>query len=242
MSTYNNEKVFNSFLKERENENTPFNLQVKPIVLDFIGNIEGKSFLDLGCGLGHFSKDLSKLGAKSIVGIDNSEKEILYAKQNNKSENIEYQLLNAENIETLGLKFDIIISNIVIDYIENIDLLLHSVHNCLNKDGLFIFSQVHPLSTAPKHKRPWLEDDFCKSIYQLSDYTFDGKREMNYFDGIVTMYHRTFSTILNLIIKNNFEILNVAEPTPSENEISLYPERIKNLHKPSFLVFKLKKR
>ena len=242
MSIYNNEKIFNSFLKEREDKNTPFNLQVKPIVIDFIDKIEGKTFLDLGCGLGHFSKELSNLGAKSIVGIDVSEREILYAKQNNKLDNIEYKVLNAENIETMGLKFDIIISNIVVDYIENLDLLLQSIYNCLNKDGVFIFSQVHPLSTAPIHKRPWLEDDFCKSIYQLSDYSFEGKREMNYFDGIVTMYHRTFSTLLKLIIKNNFEILNVAEPTPSEDELSSYPERTKNLHKPSFLVFKLKKR
>lgn len=242
MSIYNDEKIFNSFLKERENKNTPFNLQVKPIMLDFIGNVKGKSFLDLGCGLGHFSMELSKLGAKSIVGIDNSEKEILYAEQNNKLGNIEYRVLNAENIETLNLKFDIITSNIVIDYIENLDSLLQSVHNCLNKDGLFIFSQVHPLSTAPKHKRTWLEDDFCKSIYQLSDYSFEGKREMNYFDGTVTMYHRTFSTILNLIIKNNFELINIAEPVPSQDEFLLYPERVKNLHKPSFLVLKLKKR
>lgn len=242
MSIYDNEKIFNSFLLERENENTPFNLQVKPIIIDFIGNVKGKSFLDLGCGLGHFAKELSKMGAKSIIGIDNSEKEILYANQNNKLENIEYKVLNAENIETLGLKFDIIVSNIVVDYIENLDFLLRSIHNCLNKGGLFVFSQVHPLSTAPKHKRPWCEDDFCKSIYQLSDYSFNGKREMNYFDGIVTMYHRTFSTILNLIIKNNFEILDVSEPVPSKDELSLYPERSKNLHKPSFLVFKLKKR
>jgi 2-polyprenyl-3-methyl-5-hydroxy-6-metoxy-1,4-benzoquinol methylase len=80
---------------------------------------------------------------------------------------IEYKVLNAEDIEALGLKFDIIVSNIVVDYIENLDLLLRSIHNCLNEGGLFVFSQVHPLSTAPEHKRPWLEDDFCKSIYQL---------------------------------------------------------------------------
>ena len=241
MSIYDNENIFNSFLKEREDESAPFNLQVKPVVLKFIGDVKKKSVLDLGCGMGHFARELAELGAKYIFGVDNSSKEIEYANKNNKLTNIEYSVLNAENIATLKKKFDVVVSNIVVDYIEDFDALLKSIHDSLNKNGVFVFSQVHPLSTAPIKKRKWLQDEDCSSIYQLTDYCAEGKREMNYFNGSVTMYHRTISTIFNLIIKNKFEIIEVAEPVPSKDELNAFPERMKNLHKPSFLVLKLRK-
>ena len=49
MTTYDNDKVFEAFLKEREDPHTPYNMQVKPIMLDYIGNVSNKSVLDIGC-------------------------------------------------------------------------------------------------------------------------------------------------------------------------------------------------
>ena len=242
MNSYNNEKIFNTFLIEREDKNSPFNLQVKPTMLKFMGELKNKNILDLGCGMGHFAKELHFLDAKKIIGIDISEKEIEYANKYHKESNIEYKILDAQNINSLNQKFDIVSSGIVVDYIEDFDSLLKSINDCLVDNGLFVFSQVHPLSTAPKEKRKWLQDNNCNHIYQLSDYSFEGKREMSYFEGTVTMYHRTLSTIINAILKNNFEILEMSEPIPSKEELEIFPDRIKNLHKPSFLIFKLRKK
>ena len=242
MNFYNNEKIFNAFLNERNDVESPFNFQVKPVMLNFMEDITNKSILDLGCGLGHFSEELSKLGAKNVLGIDISEKEISYATSHHKPTNVEYKVLNALNLTELNQTFDIISSGIVVDYVENFDELLKQVYNCLNNDGIFVFSQVHPFSTSPKEKRKWLCDEKSRYIYQLCDYSFEGKREMNYFDGKVEMYHRTFSTLINSILKAGFNIEQIAEPVPNDKELQKYPDRIKNLHKPSFLIFKLSKK
>lgn len=182
-----------------------------------MGNSKNKNILDLGCGMGHFAQELHFLDAKKIIGIDISEKEIEYANKYHTESNIEYKILDAQNIKSLNQKFDIISSGIVVDYIEDFETLLKSINDCLVDNGLFVFSQVHPLST-------------------------EGKREMSYFEGTVTMYHRTLSTIINAIVKNNFEILEMSELIPSKEELEIFPDRIKNLHKPSFLIFKLRKK
>ena len=83
INTYDDENIFNSFLKERKDINTPYNLQVKPKMLDLIGNIVNKSILDIGCGFGSFAKELSILGAKFVMGIDISERLIEYLKNGN---------------------------------------------------------------------------------------------------------------------------------------------------------------
>lgn len=175
-------------------------------------------------------------------GIDISEKEISYTKTHHQLLNVEYKVLDAQKIEQLNQKFDIIVSGIVVDYIKDFNTLLKTISKCLDSDGLFVFSQVHPLSTAPKVKREWLQDSSSDFIYQLSDYSFEGEREMNYFNGKVTMYHRTFSSLINSMVNNNFELVEISEPIPSKEELLSFPARKKNLHKPSFLVVKLKKK
>ncbi len=241
MQEYDRKETFQSFINERENPETPFNMEVLPIVKNFIGNIKEKNILDIGCGLGHFIHYLSNQDVNYALGVDISQNEIDYANINFKAKNNEFVCMDANNISHIKTKFDIVVGNISFDYIDDFDKLLKNINKILNKNGLLVFSQVHPLSTAPIIKKEWIKDDKGNYIYQLSNYSEIGERKMKYFNSEVTMYHRTFSYIVNIIIKNGFTIEEINEPIPSKEELEKYPEREKNLHKPSFLIFKLKK-
>lgn len=239
---YNDEHIFNEYLKYRQDKNSPHSIEVKPAIINLVGNFEEKSILDVGCGSGDFAYYFAKNGAKRVVGIDISERAINYANINNKNKLTEYKNMNIYDVKNLNEKFDIIISDIVLNYVNDLELSLKNIYNLLEKKGLFVFSQIHPFSTAPLNGRAWSKNEDGSDYYHLSDYGKNGLRETNYFGGKLEMFHRTFAEIINTIINSGFEIIQLIEPTPSKELLEKFPDRIKEIHKPSFLIMKLTKK
>lgn len=76
---------------------------------------KSESILDIACGTGYGTKYLSYY-SKNIVGIDNSEKAISWAKSKNNKNNSKYQLNDFFNINN---KFDTVISFETIEHIRS---------------------------------------------------------------------------------------------------------------------------
>lgn len=105
--------------------------------------LEGrKSILDLGCGQGFFLRSIaSHLNHKKLVGIDTST--FLLPKS---SKDIKF--INADIIDfDLKEKFDVVLSNQVLEHIAPSDLSSHlnSIKNALAKDGLLIIRMPNRL-------------------------------------------------------------------------------------------------
>jgi len=84
----------------------------------FVENIElEETVLDIGCGNGALSYDLSKK-AKKVVGIDLNKENIKAAKEKYSASNIEYLVGDAtENLP--GERFDVIVLSNILEHIEN---------------------------------------------------------------------------------------------------------------------------
>ena len=67
-------------------------------MLDALGNVGGKSAIDIGCGEGRFSRLLSQLGA-TITGVDLTESLIARARATSAGET--YLLGDAENLHEI---------------------------------------------------------------------------------------------------------------------------------------------
>ncbi len=100
----------------------------------------------------------SKMGASKVVGIDVSSKMLAIANRENSGDNIVYKNIWIENMSSLKEKFDVIISSLAIHYIEDFSKLVRNANALLKGQGIFVFSQEHPLTTAPKNGARWFQD------------------------------------------------------------------------------------
>ena len=139
-------------------------------------------------------------------------------------------------------KYDVVFSSLAVHYIEDFNKLVADIYNLLNKDGYFIFSQEHPLTTALLTQNYWTcNDQNDKICYNLTTYSLEGKREVTWFVNGVIKYHRTMSSIINSLLKAGFTIEKMLEPMPSDEIIEKYPSYKKYIHKPDFLLIKARK-
>lgn len=243
-NVYDNNEFFSSYEKMRDSDNNANDLLETPTILSMMPKVKDKKILDLGCGDGRIDEVLVKSGAKQVYGIDISNNMIKLAKERN-LDNCDFELLPMEEISKIDDKFDIVYSSLAFHYVEDLDSLLKDIYALLNKGGILLFSMESPLNTATIIDDKNVDNKVSinkKSYYLLSDYCNEGERKVFWQDIYMTKYHRTYATVINLLIKNNFDILEVRDSVVSKQTIKLNPKFKNQLDKPYFTFFKVKKR
>ena len=240
---YDNEEFFKGYQNLRKKTDSANKLIEIPQLFDLIGNVKDKTILDLGCGTGGHDRKLIELGAKSVMGIDISNKMINEAIKENNSDNITYKVMSMMDIDKIDKKFDLVVSSLAIHYIEDYDILCKKVYNLLNDNGLFIFSHGHPMDSAVILNN--YENNYTiinnKKYFLLSDYNNEGKRISHWFiDGVVT-YHRNMSHLVNGLINAGFILEKLEESYASEDAIKIKPKLIEQKDHSYYVYFKARK-
>ena len=176
---YDHDDFFALYKALRDNENSANNLEEKPELYSMLPDVKGKRVLDLGCGYGGDCRYYVDMGAKCVKGIDISNKMLEVAKKENSGiENLSFELADMEHLDELNKTFDIVVSSLAIHYVKDFDKLCSDIFKLLNKDGCFLFSQEHPIFTAPKRGVTWQTDiDNKVTGMVVEDYPVSGKRE-----------------------------------------------------------------
>ena len=240
---YDDERFFESYTKVRNSEKSFNELLEQPAIKRLLPDVAGKAVLDLGCGFGCNCKDFAAAGATRVVGIDLSERMIEQAKQKNQLHNIAYFVMSMLDMEQLNESFDLVFSSLAFHYVEDFEKLVCSIHSILKEDGVLLFSQEPPVVTASKtngkhYIRKWNGE--IKG-YLLNNYGNMGLRKEKWVVDDVEMYHRTFSYIINTLIRSGFAIEAVDEPLPSKETLQVRKGLKKEYVKPTFLIVKAKK-
>ena len=239
---YDNQAFFDGYKKIRDNIDSANNIEERPAILSLLPDLRGKRVLDLGCGYGENCRLFSESGAEAVVGIDISDKMLSVAKSENAFGNISYIKMPMENIDELSGRFDVVVSSLAIHYVGLYDVLAQDVFSLLNNGGVFVFSQEHPLVTAPKTGVKWeYTADGQVDYYCLSNYTISGQRTIFWIVDGVVKYHRTFSDIINPLLSAGFAIKTILEPIISEDIVKRIPSYEKNKHVPNYLLISAQK-
>ncbi|KXG73711.1 class I SAM-dependent methyltransferase [Thermotalea metallivorans] len=212
--------------------------ELKNMLPDF----KDKRVLDLGCGFGWHCRYAVENGARSVIGIDISQKMLSEAKSKTKCGNIEYICMPIEDIDFPEESFDVVISSLALHYIKSFEDVLDRVYKCLSRGGDFIFSVEHPIFTA-QGPQDWYYDDKGNILHWPVDHYFtEGIRNAKFLGEEVIKYHRTLTTYLNSLIKIGFEITGVFEPKPEENLLNRVPGMRDELRRPMMLLVSARKK
>lgn len=211
-----------------------------PATLELLGEINRKKILDLGCGPGFHTKYLIKRGAK-VKGIDFSKELINFARKENPS--VEFTICNAEKLPYKNNEFDFVLSSLVMGHVKNWDKVLKEVKRVLKSNGLFVFSIRNPISECSEkikwHRRTFrVIRDYFNEKWMIEEWT---DKKGNFATG--AHHHKTYETIIRLLIKNNFEIISYKDSKPSIKMKKLFPKQYEEtINRPHFCTWKVRKK
>lgn len=177
-------------------------------------NLSGKRVLDLGCGYGWHCKYAVQCGAKSVLGLDLSEKMIEAAKEKNSDDKIEYRVSGLDEFDYTENSYEFVVSNLVFHYVENLNNIYSNVFKALTDGGVFLFNIEHPVFTSGINQ-DWVYDKDNKPLYwAIDNYFYEGERKTHFLGQDVTKQHHTLTNIINGLLKAGFSIETVEEAMP----------------------------
>ncbi|MBO4898794.1 MAG: class I SAM-dependent methyltransferase [Lachnospiraceae bacterium] len=239
---FDNEEFFEGYQELREREVNANNLFEIPERFALLPDLTDLRILDLGCGTGEHCKEYIEKGAKEVTGVDISEKMLEVAGQKNSDPNITYLNMPMEDIDKIEGEFDLAISSLAMHYVEDYKGVIKNVHRLLAPNGIFVFSQEHPIVTCHPGGDRWTKDESGHKLYaNLADYGIEGERHTTWFVDDILIYHRMFSTVINCLVEEGFMIDRITEPEPSEELLNKYPEYYDLLHRPDFLLIRARR-
>ena len=142
----NKELMRDRFAKNLKNydENAKIQKRMAKRLMDFISNKSPQNILEIGCGTGFLTKLIKqKLDYKKLTTIDIVKDCEYYIK--NIDNNIEFIGDDIEEfLKNNSNKYDLIISNASLQWIENFENVIISLKGILTSDGELIFSTFGP--------------------------------------------------------------------------------------------------
>lgn len=181
-----------------------------------------ENVLEVGCGTGVLSKQLS-YKVKKIVCIEPSANMIDIAKKHNQEiSNIEFHQSSIDEFHTKEL-FTTCISHMAFHNISDITNAFRRVKGLLKPNGLFIFSIPHPCFF---HFYKNIElHSFNYNDIESYELEFTISLDRRPLPNKITYFHRRLSDYVNELSKNGFSVVGMKEPYPSPEIMIKYPEK-----------------
>jgi 2-polyprenyl-3-methyl-5-hydroxy-6-metoxy-1,4-benzoquinol methylase len=176
-----------------------------PVIFRAVGDLAGKSLLDLACGDGFYTRKFRRAGADPVVGIDMSAQQIARARHVEECEPLGIEYLTADVVSLdLEHRFDVVTAIHLLHYLEGsteIEAVLRKIHNALEDDGCFVTMIANPEFELERHDP---EDSRSKFAYYFSMAEPDNGGLMRFHPGgfsrereITVEFHRWHRAFLN---------------------------------------------
>ena len=129
----------------------------KYTLLKVLGDVRGKSALDLGCGHGHYTRILKSGGAARVVGVDISQAMIADARSQEQQTplGIEYRVEDVIDLEWIG-SFDLALAVYLFPYAasrQQLSGMFESVYRNLKPGGKLVAAFFNPAVTEAELPR-----------------------------------------------------------------------------------------
>jgi SAM-dependent methyltransferase len=187
--------------------------------------------LDAGCGPGAYSEWLVQHGAH-VTAVDASPKMVRLAQQRLGDTVDVRQADLGQPLPFPDAVFDLVISPLVLDYIEDWHHVFREFYRVLRTPGHVVFSVGHP---------------FFDFVYFKSDNYFATERVGMEWKGFgtpvyVPTFRRPLQAAINPLIQAGFVLERILEPQPIQEFAEADPERYERLmREPNFMCVRARK-
>ncbi len=204
-------KIASEWHKKRiDKKNFYNNFLDMPNTLAVLGNVKGKTVLDVGCGTGVYAKALLKRGAV-VYGIDISEKEIEIARKWCKNGN--FVVGTASKLPYPDKSFDVVLMALMFTHLDEMDKALEEVRRVLKPHGRLIVSEGNPFTGATVRIKG--KPRTYRRFYNYFDEGVTHTRwKMDKYNISMPSRRITMETMLKLFIKHGFALRNYKDSKP----------------------------
>jgi SAM-dependent methyltransferase len=207
-----------------------------PAFRALLPDLRGARVLDLGCGFGWHCRFARRQRARSVVGVDLSEKMLSRARASTQDPGIEYRRDAIEDIDFPPDSFDVVLSSLALHYVARYDRVCAAVARCLADGGAFVLSVEHPIFTARAAQEWVCGPDGARRHWPVDDYQEEGPRRTAWLAEDVVKYHRTVATYVNTLLGSGLRLTRLAEPAPTPAMLQEQPDWKDERRRPMFLL------
>ncbi|HEY2475878.1 MAG TPA: class I SAM-dependent methyltransferase [Candidatus Cybelea sp.] len=182
--------------------------------LQILGDVAGKDMLELGCGGALWSIALTRRGAHCI-GLDNSERQLDYARENQRKAGVEFPLIHgsAENVPLPDGSFDVVFCDHGAMSFLDPAISVPEASRLLRSGGMLAFSAETPL-----HFICWDDDTDSVGVTLKHNYF----EERSAYDGSSLSFSVPYGEWIALFRRNGFEIESLVELRPPQNATTTF--------------------
>jgi 2-polyprenyl-6-hydroxyphenyl methylase / 3-demethylubiquinone-9 3-methyltransferase len=133
-----------------DQQNKAYSRAKNAFILELLGDLKGKRFLDYGCGAGMFTVHAALKGASEVVGVDAEDTALLTAVHFARQESVHHlcRFIHSEKFPSFPYRsrFDVILMKDVIEHVPDDQGLLESAAACIVPGGHIVLSTQSSLS------------------------------------------------------------------------------------------------
>jgi SAM-dependent methyltransferase len=131
----------------------------RTLILELLGDLNGRTVLDIGCGDGTFAIELAKRGGV-VVGVDSSPAMLEAARTlaRQQDADIEFHVAAAEQLPFRAEQFDIVTAITILCFIEDATPVFREIERVLCPGGRLVIGELGKWSTwaMARRIRAWL--------------------------------------------------------------------------------------
>jgi len=208
-----------------------------PAFLAMLPDVRGLYGIDIGCGEGHNTRQVARLGAH-LCAIDIADTFVRHAVEAELQEplGISYHVASAVDLPFPDAHFDFATAFMSLMDIPETGRAIAEAYRVLKPGGFFQFSITHPCFDTP-HRRNLRDErgityaievgDYFRNLEgEVTEWIFSSAPEyvrqgMRKFQ--TPRFTRTLSQWLNGLLDAGFQVERVEEPRPSDQAVALCP-------------------
>ncbi|GAA1214352.1 hypothetical protein GCM10009665_00120 [Kitasatospora nipponensis] len=120
-----------------------------PSFLHLVGDVRGRSVLDLACGTGFYSREVRRRGATDVLGVDISTEMVAAARDIDRRDplGVRYEVGDVAELRPLERRFDLALGVQCLNYAESVaamERMCRNIHRSLVPGGEFLVLAQKP--------------------------------------------------------------------------------------------------